>query len=370
MVHWDVIVAGAGQAGCAAAWDLAAGGARVLLLHGGPERPKPCAGGLTIKALRRYRFPVDAVIRERVDRVAMSRAGGPRVLAGAAVPFCVMTHRRELDALCRERALARGAEWRAVAGVRAVRQGAAGVTLTTSEGEVLRATWLVAADGAHSPVRRLLQGQPAASPAMALEGHLPRAKARHYPPMTLDFQEVPGGYGWLFPKGDHINVGLYVWRRDRARLGRDHLADYARRALGSGALEEVAGYPLGTWLARRSPRCGRVLFVGDAAGSTEPLLGEGIYGALVSGQLAAGALLAGRPGDYPLLMADWGEELRQVERVTRIFYGVPAFGYAALSRWLAPTLLAGYAAGLTLGGTKRAWRSLKGRRHLLGSPGA
>ncbi|HCE40601.1 MAG: FAD-dependent oxidoreductase [Alcanivorax sp.] len=370
MPNWDVIVAGAGQAGCAAAWDLAAGGARVLLLHGGPERPKPCAGGLTIKALRRYRFPLDAVIRERVDRVAMSRSGEPPVTAGAAAPFCVMTHRRELDALCREQARARGAGWHVTAGVRAVRQDHQGVTLISAEGETLRATWLIAADGAHSPVRRALQGQPPAAPAMALEGHLPRERARRYPPMTLDFQEVPGGYGWLFPKGDHINVGLYVWRRDRARLAREHLADYARRTLGSDALEEVGGYPLGTWLARRPPRCGRVLFVGDAAGSTEPLLGEGIYGALVSGQLAAGALLAGRLRDYPLLLADWGEELRQVERITRIFYGVPALGYAALSRWLAPTLLAGYAEGLTLGGTKRAWRSLKGRRHLLGSPGA
>ena len=368
MPNWDVIVAGAGQAGCAAAWDLAAGGARVLLLHGGPERAKPCAGGLTIKALRRYRFALDAVIRERVDRVVMSRPGEPPVTAGAATPFCVMTHRRELDALCREQARARGAHWRVSAGVRTVRQESDGVTLTTAEGDELRATWLIAADGAHSPVRRVLQGQPPASPAMALEGHLPRERARHYPPMTLDFQEVPGGYGWLFPKGDHINVGLYVWRRERARLARDQLADYARRTLGSDALEDVAGYPLGTWLARRSPRCGRVLFVGDAAGSTEPLLGEGIYGALVSGQLAAGALLAGRPSDYPLLMADWAEELRQVERITRIFYGAPALGYAALSRWLAPTLLAGYADGLTLGGTKRVLFSPGGRRRLRGTP--
>ncbi len=180
MPNWDVIVAGAGQAGCAAAWDLAAGGP-VLLLHGGPERPKPCAGGLTIKALRRYRFPLDAVIRERVDRVAMSRSGEPPVTAGAAAPFCVMTHRRELDALCREQARARGAGWQATAGVRAVRQDHQGVTLISAEGETLRATWLIAADGAHSPVRRALQGSPDGA-GHGPGGHLARERARHYPP--------------------------------------------------------------------------------------------------------------------------------------------------------------------------------------------
>ncbi len=366
MSQWDVIVVGAGQAGCAAAWDLAAGGARVLLLHSGPERHKPCAGGLTIKALRRYRFALDSVIREPVRRLTLRRDSGLAATFVTQAPFCVMTHRRELDALARRQACRRGAVWRRTAGVRRLRQDAAGVSIVTEEGEHHRGRCLIAADGAHSPLRRLLHGQGDGLGALALEGHLPRERAGHYPPMTLDFGVLAGGYGWLFPKGDHINVGLYTWCRNRARPTASALADYARRALGSDRLEAVGGYPLGTWLNRRPPLCGRVLFVGDAAGATERLLGEGIYGAVLSGQLAATAVLAGRPGDYPLLLSAWREELDQVESLTRRFYAVPGPAYAALRRWLAPGLLGGYAEGLTLGGVKRAWFS--GRRFPGSSP--
>lgn len=348
---WDVIVAGAGQAGCAAAWDLAAGGARVLLLHGGPARAKPCAGGLTLKVVNRYRFAIDAVVRERIDQLALSRAGRGRARAGTAAPFCVMTHRRELDDLCRLRARQRGADWRRSAGVRALAADRDGVTLTTQEGDRLRGRYLIAADGAHSPLRRLLHGQGPVSGAVALEAHLPREEADYYPPMTLDFEQVPGGYGWLFPKGDHVNLGLYVWRRDRARPTIAALRDYARRTLG-------------TWLHRRPPVGARILFVGDAAGATEPLLGEGIYGAVLSGQLAAQSLLADRPGDYPLLLGEWRDELRQVERLAGLFYGLMPISYLALSRWLAPILLAGYARGWTLGQTKRAWRGAHSRPEL------
>lgn len=361
MNHWDVIVVGAGQAGCAAAWDLAAGGGRVLLLHTGPARAKPCAGGLTIKALQRYRFPVDAVIRERIDQLALSRAGRQQgmVKAPTGASFCVMTHRPELDELCRQQARERGADWWHSAGVRRLHQDHQGLGLTTLEGDVLSADYLVAADGAHSPVRRLLHGDTRVPGALALEGHLPRERASIHPPMTLDFQEVAGGYGWLFPKGDHVNLGLYVWQRGRAKPTRALLADYARRSLGSDQLESLGGYPLGTWLHKRPVACGRVLFAGDAAGATEPLLGEGIYGALLTGQAAAAALLAGCPGDYPQLVTTWREEVRQVARLTRLFYGLLPVSYPLLRHGFAPTLLKGYAEGLTLGQTLRRWRRIR-----------
>lgn len=355
MSHWDVIVMGAGQAGCAAAWDLAAGGARVLLIHGAAGREKPCAGGVTIKAAQRYRFPISGVVRESITAMVLSQGGEGRQLR-LDHNFCLMTHRRELDALCREQARQRGAHWLTSSGVRALRQDAHGVTLSLRDGSHHQGDYLIAADGAHSPIRRLLQGQDEAVGAVALEAHLPRRHACRYPAMTLDFQAVKQGYGWLFPKGDHINLGLYVWRRDRARPTVAALRRYALKTLGSDLIEEVGGYPLGTWLAQRAPACERVLFVGDAAGATEPLLGEGIYGALVSGQLAAAALLAGRPQDYPSLLGEWRDEVRQMGRLTRLFYGIRPFGVAALSHWLGPTLLHGYAQGWTLGQTKRAWR--------------
>ena len=76
---WDAIVVGAGPAGCAAAYDLAAAGQSVLLVDKSDfPRLKACAGGLTIKAVKALRYSIDPVVREVVRRVRLE--GGPLVL--------------------------------------------------------------------------------------------------------------------------------------------------------------------------------------------------------------------------------------------------------------------------------------------------
>ena len=174
--------------------------------------------------------------------------------------------------------------------------------------------------------------------------------------MTLDFGVIRGGYGWLFPKGDHVNVGLYVWRHGAAAPQRSALERYCQARLGAEA-KHVAGYPLGTWLPHTRLANGRVLFVGDAAGCTEVLLGEGIYGAVLSGQLAAQAILGERPDVfYPRALAGWREELQQVCRLGALFYGLLPVSSRLLQGRLGGTLVNGFAQGLTLGQCKRQWR--------------
>jgi flavin-dependent dehydrogenase len=74
---WDAIVVGAGPAGCAAAYDLAALGRRVLLLDRAAfPRPKACAGGLTMKAVRALRYPIDPVVRRWVNSIDLEGPGG------------------------------------------------------------------------------------------------------------------------------------------------------------------------------------------------------------------------------------------------------------------------------------------------------
>ena len=69
---WDAIVVGAGPAGCAAAYDLAAAGQSVLLLDKNDfPRPKACAGGLTSKAVQALRYSIDPVVRKVVRRVRL-----------------------------------------------------------------------------------------------------------------------------------------------------------------------------------------------------------------------------------------------------------------------------------------------------------
>ncbi|KGD63025.1 hypothetical protein T9A_00345 [Alcanivorax jadensis T9] len=354
MTKWDVVVVGAGQAGCAAAWDLAAAGQRVLVLSRPAGQGKPCAGGVTAKTLNRYRFSIAPVVREVVSTLWVGRFPAGSQALQAASPFCVMTERAELDAFCRQQAQEQGASFAETRGIQTLRQDGRSVTLTTREGERFQASAVIAADGAHSPVRKLL-GECRYGGAVAIEGCVPREQLSWYPGMTLDFAAIKGGYGWLFPKGDHVNVGLYVWRQGIASPGREQLDRYSQQQLGvrpSG----VQGYPLGTWLPLARLCQGRILFAGDAAGCTEALLGEGIYGAVLSGQLAAQAILAGQLASYSGWLAGWREEMATVEQLARLFYPLMPLSTRMLQGNLGETLVEGFARGLTLGQCKRRWR--------------
>ena len=354
MTQWDVIIVGAAQAGCAAAWDLAATGLRVLVLSRAGGQEKPCAGGVTSKTLNRYRFSIAPVVREVVSTLRIGRFPGRDRSLQAPAPFCVMTERGELDAFCRQQAEQQGACFRQTRGIHAIKQDSNGVTVTTREGERYQSDTLIAADGANSPVRKLL-GERRYPGAMAIEGCVPRDRLTRYPGMTLDFAAIKGGYGWLFPKGDHVNVGLYVWRHGLASPGREQLERYSQQRLGVSP-SHMQGYPLGTWLPRARLRHGRILFAGDAAGCTEALLGEGIYGAVLSGQLAAQAILAGQLSSYPHWLAGWREEVATVAQLAGLYYRLMPMSTRMLQGHLGETLVDGFARGLTLGQCKRRWR--------------
>ena len=114
----------------------------------------------------------------------------------------------------------------------------------------------------------------------------PPVAARWRERVMLDWGPMPGSYGWVFPKGDVLTVGVIAARGQGGRT-RDYLRDFTGR-LG------LAGYPaardsghLTHCRADGSPlRRGRVLVAGDAAGLLEPWTREGISFALRSGALA------------------------------------------------------------------------------------
>jgi flavin-dependent dehydrogenase len=169
------------------------------------------------------------------------------------------------------------------------------------------------------------------------------------------FGEVANGYGWLFPKGDHVNVGLYT-RADDPSLSKERLRDYARARLGTDRVEHITGFPLGFGGSRKWPVQDRVVLVGDAAGYAEPLLGEGIHNAVKSGLLAAQALiLADAAGEsfgrnYRRLARVIEADLRRCGDMAGLFYGhLDTLGPALLG--FAPgkaALLRGFAAGKTM----------------------
>ena len=98
----------------------------------------------------------------------------------------------------------------------------------------------------------------------------------------------------MFPKGDHVNVGVGGWQSEGPRL-RERLRELCGAyGIDEAAVRELRGHRLPMRGAARRPVHGRVLLVGDAAGLVDPLSGDGMYEAFVSGRLAAETILDGR----------------------------------------------------------------------------
>jgi flavin-dependent dehydrogenase len=203
-----------------------------------------------------------------------------------------MTQRRRLDSFLAERAAEAGAEFADGVRVRAVELGDGGVEVRTEKG-LFQARAVAGADGANGVVAAALGLTRASEALVALEGNLPCADSvleRWRDLIALDLGGLPGGYGWVFPKCDHVNVGVVAWRYAASTL-RGHLGDLCRQfGFSETRLRDLRGHLLPMRRPGASIVRGPALLLGDAAGLVDPLSGEGIYNAFLSARLAADAL--------------------------------------------------------------------------------
>lgn len=311
-VDADVLVVGLGPAGSAAAAAAAERGLTVVAIDRREQAgvPVQCA-----------EF-VPSMVAQDVDDIERVSLQPIRAMAtfveseSPDVTSCFrgrMIDRRAFDAALVAKAEAAGAVCRFATTLRGLsRDGGARL----NDGTVLRARMIIGADGPRSRVGRAI-GQVNAPLVETRQITVP-LPAPHAATDIFLSADVPGGYAWLFPKGERANLGLGV-DPSRRKVLKPRLEGLHRRLALEGRVgREVLGHtggaiPVGGILDL-SGRLGRVpvLLAGDAAGLTNPVTGAGISAAVISGALAGRAAASWAAGD-----ADAMEDYR--DEVTAIF---------------------------------------------------
>ena len=292
-----MVVVGAGPAGSSAAYELARRGVRVALLDKAPmPRYKTCGGGIVYRALKLLPLDVSEAIERQCHTAQLNLTDADLHFSiERPRPLVSMTMRENFDHLLFTAAAKAGA--RVIDGCRVldVMPHKEEMEVLT-EREPLRCRFLIGADGALSLVARKGGWQAGMQVIPLVEWEVPVREDlldTFAAAAQFDFGPVPGGYAWIFPKKRHLSVGL-----GGASRGRVDLKGRLREFLRSSGIEAVDGIERhGHFIPARLRRGGfvrdRILLAGDAAGFIDPVTGEGITYALLSGRAAARALTGG-----------------------------------------------------------------------------
>lgn len=352
MLKYDVIVCGAGPSGAMAAAEAARAGLTVALVEKQIlPRHKTCGGGMPmVMQDLLWDLAPSAFVEANVSYMRHTWKFGDPYFAPINLPDSQrqlslwMVQRSIFDHALAERAARCGAHLRDGLAVRSLEIEPDGVLVRAealkggSEFKAI-AKQVIGADGANGLTAKVANLRQERTIALAMEIEHLHTWGEGHPDLRpdvihLEYGAVQRGYAWVFPKGDHLNVGAGLFRPNR----KDARDDRAIRALLQqttlaylDALQvpyererlRFHAHLLPLWDGKEQlqTKDNRILLAGDAAGLINPLFGDGILHAVKSGAIAAQCLVEDAPGDYTRrIHAEFAPNFDAALQLARFFY--------------------------------------------------
>lgn len=293
--NYEVAIIGTGPSGAFAAYNLAKKGISTVIIDKETlPRYKICGGGLVYRGREMMDFDVEEILEGEFEQVDIFvKDKNVHFSPKREVPVISMVMRDRFDYLLVKKAKELGAELLQNSEVKSLENGV--VKFANSEEEI-EAKFIVIADGALSPVSKLagFKDDRLLIPALEYEIEVPEEDFEKLSKtVRFDIDAAPYGYGWCFPKNNHLSVGVGVLKT-KAKV---KLKDYCEAYIKDLGITEIISESAHGFVIPVTPRTdlvkGNCFIIGDAAGFADPIVAEGISNALLSGKIIAEAISEG-----------------------------------------------------------------------------
>lgn len=295
MKNYQVAIVGSGPSGASAAFHLAKAGIKTVVLEKEKlPRYKVCGGGFVYRGRKDMPFDVSSVVDVEFNKVDIHMGEDLHFVTEREQPIVSLVMRDAFDNLIIEKAKEHGVDLIEDCKVKALDFSGEKVQIDTTQGFV-NADYVIAADGVYTQLAKMAgwkNDTRSLIPALEYEIEVNDEDFnRLSKSIRFDIDAIPAGYGWCFPKKHHLSIGVGAFLKEDKKI-KAYCADYIK-FLG---IEEIIGIKKYGYQIPVTPRTdgyvkNHVFLIGDAAGFADPLTAEGISNAILSGKLAAEAIV-------------------------------------------------------------------------------
>lgn len=297
MLKFDVAVIGSGPSGASAALKLAKAGLSTVVVEKAKlPRYKVCGGGFVYRGRKDMSFDISEVVEKEFHTVDIYLGKKLHFRTEREKPIISMIMRDSFDNLIIEKAKEYGVtllEDTEVKGLEFQEENTTTIIKTTAE-DVL-AKFVIAADGAYSPVAKMAgwkEDTRTLIPALEYEVEVSDQEyAKFSNEVRFDIDAVPAGYAWNFPKKNHLSIGVGIFQKKKLNL--HQLCQAYIDKLGIKDIKSISKHGFQIPVSPRTDGFIKhnVFLIGDAAGFADPITAEGISNAIYSGNLVADAIV-------------------------------------------------------------------------------